>query len=397
MLQKIIKGLVGAVLYCSWPFLAFILYLNKSKGKFIYVNFVLFFFLIGCSFLFIDSELDSYKYAQEFIDTLDFDFNERLLYNNLYIVRTDFYSFIINFLVSKVSNSPRILFGVYASIYGLFIAFFFILIKKEWNRRLNLYVWIIILVVFFICSHANINTVRFWTACWLFFVSLINIIVYKNNNGFYGLFLTPLIHSTYLLFIIFYIIFTLLKNKPRFIYYCFIIGWFFSLFNVNIMSLLPTSFGLFSRYEAYIDVSYYNEVATVSNQRSLLNRMLSSLPFYYIYFVGIYLFRHYYRYLKERYKNVFLYSLFLMAICYILGNIPSMGRFYTLSHMFFVYTIFLVYNQFHNKLLNYIILALIPTFFSTMYLQIVVANSAIKNIYLFGSLSEILNFSSLPI
>ena len=105
-----------------WPFLGVIMaikYYNKFSTKnAIYAFFVLFGFT-----LVVDPVMDSSRYAERLKDDYSKPFEETSFYfriTNLYEESLDFSQSLINFIVSRFTDSHHILFALYAIIFGFF-------------------------------------------------------------------------------------------------------------------------------------------------------------------------------------------------------------------------------------------------------------------------------------
>ena len=190
--------LLNFVLFIFSPLLGVIVSIINKRNKFSDFIFLAFFFLIGCSFSFHNMEVDSYRYAVDFAQLREYD-SEFILLERLFQGKIDFYDYFVCDIVSRFTESARFLYAVYAVIFGFFVLKFYHFINEDWGKRKDTYVWIIILVIFFLNPHMNINGVRYWTATWMFFTSFIAYFIYKKRKWILGLVFVPIVHISFLI------------------------------------------------------------------------------------------------------------------------------------------------------------------------------------------------------
>lgn len=382
------------LVFFVWPFAGFVLNLLRPVNRLTYFIFIFFFFLIGCSFSFSDPSVDSYRYAEDFVNLSDYDFYSAFLYQIVVQGRIDFYYGIIALLLGRITSNPHFLYGIFGAIYGFLVCKLFILLKRDWNNSFNVYVWIIFLFIFALNPHSNINGVRFWTATWLYIISLISYVVYGKKKWLTGILLTPFIHSSFIIYIGVFIISYLFKNKNKTLFVICLIVFFLSYigFERKILSLIPDSLSIFSHYEAYLDESYMGEILKEQESKHFINRLL---PIYmkmlYLIFV--------YRAIKDisRIDCNTQFLLVISMICFIFNTtfsfIPSMSRFNVVLYSFYCYLMYKYYSSYRNFIYSLFVLALVPSLVIYIYNAYFIHISVLNSVYIKGTLLDIYNYS----
>lgn len=166
------------------------------------------FILYGFTFVLQNEGMDSYRYYSWFTEWGELSFNdyvytlEQILRGDSYKAgRTDPFTPTLNYLLSRISISSGLLFGVYAILMTavMFSAYRILTTDgKGGGKRLALYS----LAFFAAISIVNINGFRFWFASWLFILSILWISYpdKSNKTGYLILMSAGLVHFSYLLF-----------------------------------------------------------------------------------------------------------------------------------------------------------------------------------------------------
>lgn len=386
--------LLNFVLFIFSPLLGFVISLINKRNKLSGFIFLFFFFLIGCSFSFHDISVDSYRYAIDFGQVKTYNL-ETVWFDRLLQGRIDLYDFLVSCLIGKFTDSARFLYAFYAVFYGYFILKFIHFVCDDWGKGKDVYIWIIILVIFFLNPHMNINGVRFWTATWVFFTTFLAYCLYHKNKWILGFIVTPLIHISFLLPLCFMIVsFVFYKHfKLKTLYYLAIISFVIGIILPvdKIIEMLPVSFGVFEHFEAYTEEGYVSEMAALKQERSTLNVLFSRLPFVYVFVLLIHLKN---KPIIYEYNTFFVtFILLFLSFLFVVDKIPSMGRFYYLAYMFLIYLTFRIYKYNRSKFIQRLILLAPILFFGKIYQIYVIHDLVLSNIYLYRPTWDIINFA----
>lgn len=382
------------LLFPIWPFGSFALSCFNIGSRITFVIFILFYFLIGCCFLLTNELVDSYRYAADFQDIISYDITF-VLQRDIVLGKTDFYSQLISFMISKISHAPRFLFGCFGAIFGL-LQYQSLKVLSHYKPNKHLLLFLIsILVVVFLNPHTNINGVRYWTATWCAFSSICSYNFSKRKIWLVIFMSSPLIHSSFIIVVCLYFIACIFKNRIKLLAKIAILSMLFGLFVniVYVISLIPDDFGVFSHYSVYADSEYVSEVIEKTNERSIINNLLSSLPVYYAILIIYTCFYKNYTMMKQ--ENKLIYALFLVMVSFvsIFGKLSSIGRFYTLSWMLLILSLSTGLNWENiSKKIQFYLTLLVLVFFGTIYNNLYIHSSVLDLGYLYKSLFSIIHF-----
>ena len=341
--------LLGLLLLC-------ILNRNITNKAFI---FCVIYAYIGYSIIFEDSNLDSYRYVEQFIAiTQGYTVS---IFDNLKRGIIDIYSIISMEFIALFSNNPHVLFALWAAIFGYFTGAVVNVIEKTIPRKSLFLIYVSIVVIILLNPPTNINGVRFWTAIWIAFAGILEYEICSRKRGMFFIGLTPLVHTSFLLFIVIYIIYRLVRHsKLTILLILFVISYILSylISSTFIADIISNYLGPVSHFSAYIDESYVNEINEGKVSRSALNIFMTSLPKLFMILFSVFAIK-YKKVMPNSFLDKALHFLFVyMTIVNILGVVPSVSRFDKLGYFIFLYIILLYHKNFspaNNLLLSGII------------------------------------------
>ena len=267
----------------------------------------------------------------------------------------DLYQQLITYFVSRFTDNGHVLFAVFATVFGFFYSrnIWYILDKLP-SKKLGI-LYVLFGLFFLVCPITQINGVRMWTALHVFVYAMLPYLVEKKKSRLWLLFITPLIHFSYLYVGIFSIIYVLSPfrfktNNSLFIYFA-IINYIVTLF-INSLSLDAVS-SMIAEYspEAYEDrIDLYvnqnlldrNNAAAVTNNWYLAaGRNISNWCYSIILVLLFPVIRKYFKGNKTI-TNLYVYTMLIGSFANIIALIPSGGRFQILATMFKLSTILLI-------------------------------------------------------
>ena len=267
----------------------------------------------------------------------------------------DLYQQLITYFVSRFTDNGHVLFAVFATVFGFFYSrnIWYILDKLP-SKKLGI-LYVLFGLLFLICPITQINGVRMWTALHVFVYAMLPYLVEKKKSRLWLLFITPLIHFSYLYVSIFSIIYVLIPfrfkaNNILFIYFA-IITYIVTLF-INSLSLDAVS-SMMAEYspEAYEDrIDLYvnqnlldrnQEAANANNWYLAAGRNISNWSYSIILVLLIPIIRKYFKGNKAI-TNLYVYTMLIGSFANISALIPSGGRFQILATMFKLSTILLI-------------------------------------------------------
>lgn len=181
------------LLFLIWPFLAFILALRNGFNKHYQPIILAFSFLYGYGVYLYSGDILRYEEAYKlvvnyqwsdffFLLTNKFDSGFKGGYKpNLFNLKPDVFAIILSFFTSRISEDPRLFWGVLSVIYTWFMLLFFNQVKLHFHvgpKRYWHYIFIFFLILI-IPKYVGISGVRFWPALFLFMYYLM---VYLNSG-----------------------------------------------------------------------------------------------------------------------------------------------------------------------------------------------------------------------
>ena len=267
----------------------------------------------------------------------------------------DLYQQLITYFVSRFTDNGHVLFAVFATVFGFFYSrnIWYILDKLP-SKKLGI-LYVLFGLFFLICPITQINGVRMWTALHVFVYAMLPYLVEKKKSRLWLLFITPLIHFSYLYVVIFSIIYILIPfrikiNNTLFIYSAIII-YIVTLF-INSLSLDAVSSMMAEyspeTYEERIDL-YINqdlldrnkEVSNANNWYLAAGKNISNWCYSIILVLLLPIIRKYFKENKEV-TNLYVFTMLIGTFANITALIPSGGRFQILATMFKLSTILLI-------------------------------------------------------
>lgn len=308
------------VIYWFSVFLGFSLYYttdNHFDGIFIAVEFEKF-----------SSETLS-SYLRMVSSFFSFDNPERI---------KDLYGITVKFLVSRVTDNYHFFFAVVALVFS----FFMIKTLKFFSSIINyshLFPWVILLYIFFYPQFFAINGVRFGTAGYVFLFSLFSFFVNKEKKYLYLLFLTPLIHISFVFSWVVLLVFLLSRRFENFWVLMLFLSYLLSEVTLNFLRdniiILPFEF-LLTWVDNYIS---YDSSVVKSSGFTWLVPFFSFLSRAFNLGLMIIII-HNKKVVKNdiRTKKMFSFLLIWYTFSNLMYSVPSLGsRFMALSSPFIAY------------------------------------------------------------
>lgn len=394
-------------LFIVWPLGGFLLALTNLRKRTSAIVYVLFSALFAYSFHFKFLSADSSRLAIQFINYSKTSniFETILLFNSGNI--TDLYLPFSFVFVKQFSNNPKVLFAIFGFIYGVlsYKSLKLLLENKKYTITWQIFIITLIFISFYPLS--AVNGVRFNTAALLLFCSIINIFIYNKSIWILGLFLTLLIHFSYIVVIPVILFLWFCRkyfNKKQKDF-----NWVYWLFTISlILSLIiPANFfavdfllnlGIFSdsvkwKLDAYTSdnaTSLYNERLETSlflNVSKYFGNVIKLVLLILVFMIK----RKASRFaILGEFKGFYYILLLYLSFGFIAASVPSGGRFLIIGYMLFFYFFYQVYYTSNGKIISdsYILL-LLPVFafdviFKIGYLSIALTDSSIwyGNIFL---------------
>jgi hypothetical protein len=342
--------------FLVWPLLGLILSFKHYKFK-NSVNVIwLFSIFVGMTFGFPEGT-DSTRYALNLIQLhskTNYSFSEFWEYlndegsNSIDIVQP-----IVNFLVSRISDSKYVLFGIYGLIFGFFYSrnVWFLIDKVKDKIKIEAFAFLVLFT--FLVPFWSMNGFRFWTATHIFFYGMLRYFSGRKVNGLLWMFSSLLVHYTYILAVIIFLGYLIGGNRLRIYFGIYFISIFFSFIDISIVSdyakKLPGNYQ--ERSSGYLDEEYaatyfesFEETRWFIKYRYDFIKLLVIGSFSWIFFARRKLIIQYPMMLK-----LFSIGLLFMAFANFTASVPSMLRFYFIGFMSVTLMLFLFFQLLQFK------------------------------------------------
>lgn len=301
----------------------------RKHRKVFYAFVILFSLYFGYSLTPKNPDLDSSRIIEIFQswDSLFPSFSDFLReftkFNNPYV--KDLFEGLVFFFVHTISDNYHLIFLCCAFVFSIYKLKVFNYFLRDYKYN---FPHIILVFAFFTSIPLfEINGFRFFTASWVALYATLRIIVDHNKRYLYLLALTPLIHITFLFYLLMFVLSYAASKKinERIIALLFIVSVIVSmLWNTlpNIGNMGDNVFG--NLLSSYINNDYKAEIDTAV-QESHFIKLFNPLRYLYYNAIALILYIN----CKENEQKKFMrFLLVCLSIANVVGFIPSMSRFF---------------------------------------------------------------------
>jgi len=294
------------------------------------------------------SGTDGTRYVQQLIElnhkpvSID-NFVSSFYENGKYI---DIYQPTITYLLSIITDNPRLLFLIFALVFGFFYSRNIWFVLDKFPKIIGIPLILLTFYYILICPIWEINGVRMWTALHVFVYGALPYLYNSDKSKLIWCFTSLLVHFSFFLPLSILLVYRFIPKSINFFLFFYIISFFIKELNLehvgNFLSSFMPSF-LSRRIDSYTNEDYARKIIDL---KSNLNFYVEGFKTLIGWAISILLFVScvWGKEIIKTHKallNLLCFSLFIYAICNILASIPSVGRFITLSQMFaFVSVIF---------------------------------------------------------
>lgn len=380
---------LGIPLIFILPWVSYLISLFNLKSRvsaFIYIFFAAFF---GYSIGFTNTSADSYRYAEAFARFDRPDSYLAIIQMYLDGELRDIYRTSLFYFTSFFSNSAHVVYAFAGLIYGLITYLNLRIYIHERGNQTDRYTLILALIFITSCSLSHINGFKFNTGAMLAFYCTYKICIQNKNIWLIGLFLTPLIHYSFALFVPVILVLKLIMpftynslNIKPIVFYIFIITFVASFFlNTNVinigfisdLSVVPG--GIVDR----LDYVNSDEVSDIVETRAG-NSLFLTVSSYFNYLISAYVLivmLYIKRFIKKpsgsfREINIlFSFTLLYYSFAHIAVSFPSGSRFMDIAHMFLIILLCRFYKTYKpNKIKRLILLSILPFLFKILFINI---------------------------
>jgi hypothetical protein len=363
-------------LFLIWPALSLFL---SIRSRSISPNFLwVFIIFYGLTFVIsIDNQdSDITRYIKVFQDMYKNEITAQQFMATLYNVEeegsTDLLQPILSYATSLFTGNPAVLLALFAVVFGFFYSRNVWLVLDRLEGKMK---WLT--TFFFICLLLvvpiwNINGFRFWTAAHIFFYGAFTFIVLGKSRGILFVLITALVHFSFLILIVIFLIYLLVGKRTWGYFIFFVLSIFINnleikFFNEFAESYIPTIF--VQRADSYTSVQALErfQQRDVSKKRWYAVFYKKAL-FWAVMFSITVLFVRFHRAIRENanLRGLFAFTFLLFGVANLLSVVPSGIRFAIVASLFATASCVLVIHlAWHDRVMKrslYLTLPLLALF-----------------------------------
>jgi hypothetical protein len=384
--------------FLVWPFGSLIRSLNRFKEPWSGTIFLLFCIYFGYVFIYEDPSLgkfgaDSASYVQKLTELHENPIPFSELVKSFYSEKDlilDIYQPFMTWLISMITADPRILFAVFAGIFGFFFMNNLWIIFNMIQGKVGLILIMLLATYALINPIWNINGVRMYTAAQVFLYGNLRFFLLEDRKGIFWSISSIFIHFSFMLPVLILLAWFIVPKAG----FVFFIGYLLTAFIVEIkplqaritVTLLPDI--LQARVLGYTSDAYadlYTRAQSALNWYVILEQKVSGW-FIYLWVISLYIRRKIWIHSRPELFRLFLFALFLGVFTNMLSQIPSAWRFVMLPELLvYVIIIALLIDDRINLNLSIIKYISVPMLIFMLVFNIRVALSYVGALTFFGN------------
>jgi len=331
--------------YLIWPFgitLEAFRQWDKPWSKNAFWLFCIFF-----GFTFVIAEeggADSDRYAREFIALAHSRTGLRDLWSLFYVVGsdyTDIVSPLVMFLLSRITDNPTLLFGIFGLISGYFYSRNIWYVLERMNGKFSGIALLFFITFIFINPIWNINGFRFSLAAQIFLFGTLPYLLEGKKKSLIWSGLSVLAHFTFIFPVVVLGLYYLVRNRTTIFLIFFVVTSFIreidlEWFQSVLSSVLPNF--IFAEISNYMNEGYA-EYRRTSDQELPWFITYASIGIRWVVYMIVFTTMYFGRdTLRERsdLKSLLSFSLLFYGFANILSLIPSGDRFFIVANQFMI-------------------------------------------------------------
>jgi len=332
------------IYFLIWPFGILIESIREFRQPFSKNLFWLFCIYFGFVFIYSDpvtGGADSARYAAELIKLHNSQASPSDIINSFYSSngKVDIYQPLATWLISLISDDPRLLFTLFAAVFGYFYAQNIWIVFGNINKKVDLILLLFMIAFVLINPIWNINGVRMWTAAQIFLYGCLRYFLKNEKQGLFWCLATVFVHFSFMFPTAILLLWLFLPKNINLFFVLYIISAFINEINLvelrNVLSFLPEVFQ--PRVEGYTAEGYAKHIGELKSQVNwhVIWAEYFKRSITYVWAIAIYIQRKKWKDFLPNFYQLFMLALFLGSIANIAVNIPSGGRFIVVYNLLF--------------------------------------------------------------
>lgn len=339
------------ILFVLWPFLAFLVALSDYSHK--EAKKVVYFFLIyygATTVVNLGFYIDAVGYALMLKEKALLPFSEFFnIFTNLYSESSsmDILEPLLSFLVSRITTDHRVLFAVFAAIFGFFYLKSINLLHNKYIKSPNLDALIFLGFFSFLLPVMAISGFRMWTAMWIFLYGSYHVVLNRDIRYFILTFGAVFVHWSFISVNGILLIYFFVRNRDIIYIPLAILSFIIPYLIAPFLSVVSLRMGgvFEDRYTMYSNETYASGVQEQMQDAAWFMQIGSDLVLYFLLFAIVIIKFKYGDLMKGKAEsNLFSFNLLLLTFVNVGKTLPSLGgRFQMLFFLFATMYVFLFF------------------------------------------------------
>ena len=332
------------LLFILWPFgalLRSLLFFRNPQSKTLFWVFCIYF---GFVFIYEDPSLDKFgadsaTYAAKLIELHNQPISIKTLASSFYNANegtVDIYQPLVTWVLSAITGDPRILFAVFAAVFGFYYSQNLWMVFNTINKKVGLILLLFMLTYAFVNPIWNINGVRMWTAAQIFLFGNLKYFLHNDKKGVLWSATSILVHFSFMFPVAIFILWIFLPKKE----YLFISFYVFTVFFVemdlgnlaNYLNFMPNVFQ--PRIEGYTNEGYA-EMINQTSQMAAFHVKLSEIVIRWLthmWIIAFFVKRENWTREIPNLRLLYTFALLIGGFANIATQVPSGARFQVIAH-----------------------------------------------------------------
>lgn len=357
------------VLFLVWPLAAMWRAIRNYRAP--YAMHIAWLFCVYFGFTFIlaqGSSADSERISMRLVQMAGSEITLPNLFSFFYSPETgelDIVQSLLIFLVSRFSSDHRILYAIFGLFFGFFYTRNIWLIIAKTGKANNIFTGLVLLGYIIAVTIWDINGFRFNTAVHVFLYGLLPYFLLNNKKKLWASVFAILIHWSFVLPFIVFLIYILLKNRPRVYYVFFVVSTFMTILEFQAIRTLFETYApaiIQESRSGYLNESYREGVTeNLMATNWYVRGHLEVIKWYVFAAASVLFFKGTAKLLKHpELYNLFNFSLLFYSVFNVFSVVPSVVRFITIGNILFLAVFFLSIQFLQNPFPRILKLAGIP-------------------------------------
>lgn len=394
---------LGIPLLFILPWASYLTSLINLKSKMSAFIFIFFAGFLGYSIGFTNTSADSYRYAEAFTRFERPDSYLAIIQMYLDGGLRDIYRISLFYITSFFSKSANSVYALAGVIHGLIVYLNLRIFIHERGSQTNRYTLILALLFITFCSLIGVNAFRFNTGAMLAFYCIYKLMIENKKLWLIGLFLTPLMHYSFILLMPVILILKLVlpftynsSNVKPVVLYIFIATSVLTLFldtnlfNIGFLTQLDIVPDAAANRIDYVNSDEVSEIVEGRAGNSLFLTVSSYFDYLitaYVLVVMLYIKKFIAKSTNEltRVNLMFSFTLLYYSFANIALSFPSGSRFMVIAHMFLIILLSRFYKNYKsNKIKRLILISILPFLFKILFINIMLPILILTPIFWYG-------------